>query len=437
MLLDHNDPVTAETELRRALVVVPTSDHDDYQIRARLMQLSIDRQDWTELEHLARAALNASPHRPEAHWAIIDAYVQNGRLQRAYQQLRQRPDLDVHDEYSTVRKIDLLNRFDPTVESAIEILELADRFRTSERVRGMALTATRTLNNVDNLPDHIAERAKRQWEDFFADFPDSDAFTAIDVGTDGDMDAMIAALRPLLEPRAQMLDDLANQCRTGLLPIGMFSHLARVPYAAVCLNGGPEGIVVAVTGNEWLTNREIDHAQANLIEPLVFDTTALATAVRTNNTWMLNRNAENVIATSTAIDIRKNETFTNDNSGTTLAWNLDTQRLQISETDPTQQAAEAERVRALISLTDSFTEQHLTRADIPKSLAELPDELVDEPWIAALALAHQRGVALVSDDHTLRALARHLGVAAFGNLRRGTCSPPGQPQERHSTDFRA
>ncbi len=410
LLYDQPDVDEAERVLRTALVG-PCSDEDEYQIRARLMQVCVDRKDWRELKVVARAATASSPQRTAPRWALIDAHVQLHELRQAYDEFTRHPRLTPHDEASAVHAIQLLNRFEPGENTVLMGLELARRFRDSEEVRAVAIASHWTSTPSIGLSPQLAAQLRDEWAAFREDFPDSEIFTEL---TGDDIDAVIEEIRALLEPHARLLDDIAARIRNSALPIGMFADAAQKPYAWTCVNGGPDGTLRSVAGPELLIERETDHAFESLDVDLVFDTTALITAIVTNDTWMTNRQGKNIIAAQTATDIRATELHSQLESGSSVHWNREHDIPEITTSDPLGLEHIRQRCSALAALAATMTEVSYTASAPPETLARLPEEVLNTPWMSAVGTAIRHGVPLVSDDFGLRAVARLSGVPTFG-----------------------
>jgi tetratricopeptide (TPR) repeat protein len=410
-------PDDAAAEAQRLLARTDTAPELRQRTRKRLIIHYSCAGDWAAAEEQARAALGEFPGSAGFQWDLIDATLNQGRLQRAHDLLEQfSPEIttpgqarlwfSLHIHYGfrhddVTRSLDLLDRWPDDAEFAGQVL-----------IGLYAAEGLRTPDGVSVLPELEPVTVQRL----------QDRFTSYSTANpDGPIQPVAADPRQLLDmfraqhtAMARNAQSITRHIRSGQATVGALAAFIRKPYARVLLQRGC-GMIPAVTPDLGPFRAELDAAQSALDHAVVIETSAVIVATTLPGRWPQLRGA--------FTELR----MTRD------AWN-DIQDARDVLRDPGTTFflgyEPSGRARIDHGLTSDTHEQLSRRfAGIDHAMEDLtligtPDlgQLArftfggTDPALSPLAACAASGTTLWSDDAAIRSLAAQHGVPAFGTL---------------------
>ena len=282
------------------------------------------------------------------------------------------------------------------------VLATASAFPDDESVVATALKIVLTCSGPEPLPDAQLARVRALQEEFFNRFPDSTHLRRITLGDD--LSGLAEHLRATVAPGAEQLSDLARKVWLGLYPQGLLADVTNRSYAEMLVKR-IAGCLVASAADPTLANTEQTASrEARGSGSVVVDTTTLvlldhlsgrAAGLTAQFARILlpARYRDDILETRNSLALR---------SGSTLGWNAQQQRPQLTEFPP--------------EVVENWARAGTRLAERLALVEVVSDAKEDWSWDGSLLLANREGVALWADDLALRQAARSQGVPAFGTL---------------------
>ncbi|MBR7830409.1 DUF4365 domain-containing protein [Actinospica sp. MGRD01-02] len=204
----------------------------------------------------------------------------------------------------------------------------------------------------------------------------------------------------------------------GKLPVGAASIVAGTPYLLAVAERRARILPIADPDPD-IYRGELSAADASLGEPVSIETTALFVSAALLDQWV---NIHPEFGSVLLAERAAHDIFMSHLTARALGGNVDYYRTDLStlRSIPANTPAETLRrmrrhVTAVHSATQDCTVTH--QLDLSALGAKAPRDINGPwPWLAPIALAVERGIALYSDDASIRAQARTYGVPAFGSL---------------------
>jgi tetratricopeptide (TPR) repeat protein len=425
------------------------------QLRRGLIDDAQRRRDWLTAEAHAeqglaetraakppRPGVGRQPLLPEAvdySWLLIGARYNGRDISRAAAALHelQPPIRNVVEANLWLRVVHLAGW---TLAEARHAIELAHRFEQNASFAGaviVALTnATASVpgeNETGACPpvrslvlDETTGRSLVQLaEQYHRQHPD---------GPIRKVKADPATLLGLVRARADFdahLDRLRDVVWLGLLTLGVFAQVARVPYMQVLLQRAA-GIFPACDPDPSQYDADVAAARAALDHKIVVEPSAIAVGTLLNDRWstlvaqfstaVLPRVCyDDLLAARQAIDHKLRVATTlgvDPSTGQVTSHTLsDAERRYLANRISTVQVAVNQL--QLVDVTDLRRAGEAMTRDVPKEVidAHSPYQIArDGAWLAPLEVALTDGLTVWSDDFVLRRTLRELGVATFGTL---------------------
>lgn len=401
----------AEQLAREALAEASRPDH-----RRALLEVMAasaqERHDWAAMERHARTMIDRAPSDQSARWLLVGALYNQRRLEEAWNQLTRDEPLDAQTEPQAVAWMDLHRRFAPSLGTWESILDIQERFASSEEVHAAAITAVLLMDVREEPPQALVERWQHARDDFFVQYPDSNRIWQMEVGRTAD--EIVEALGPMLKARAETLEKIRQSVLQARMPLGMLAMAAGRSYG-VALATTAAGAHVINLADGSIFEIERDAAASALDKSVVVDASIFNVLSYQKDLLPRVRTAfRSLQAIDDSIaDMRACVEELESPSDGSISWDLDHGSLRVSDDD--EDATAEARGRAswmLEALTFCMPASHSAVTELPMD----DDDPRYRPWLGPLDYAKKHDLPLYSDDAALRMLARSEGVPAFGTL---------------------
>jgi len=382
-------------------------------------------QSWRRAEHHLAECVGAAdglPARPHDVWNLIHVQMKLGAPERAYATLLAH-DPEIRSKQDAYLYAAVTETQPGTPEVFARMLDLADRFDDDPQFSGALLSAvvarTRDEGQEPATPaDTRLELAQDLRAQAFAAFTqhaerhgDASPIRMVQGLTTEDLAAKM--LEFMRQDHGPLLD-LVEMIRQVRVPFGMLTTMISRPYSST-LAQRALGYFIAGTGSGADDQADEDAVAAARNRDIVVDTSALLVSsvlgefdyARGQFRTLLAPPASRQDVTAGRRDLDGRSA----GSGS-VSYNDKTDSLMASEPDITGHLAALDR---FTKLEQALARTQLTPAPPLSSLGEIAIENA-EAWLAPIALAKERGLALWSDDVAQRNLARYCGVPAFGTI---------------------
>ncbi len=408
VLLHRVDAARAAALATRALAELPSESVDRSMMHRLLVKLRADQGDWKQTEAHARALLAGGDNEPTTRWVLVMALYNQGRFEEAWGALNRTIALQPEDETQARLWIDLNRRFDPTEDTVLRILDIAEAYRDSEQLVAEALMSIYTMGDAVGLSDEAVSRLHAATFDFTDRFPESSIFSLVRADT---IEALVEQVRQRLAPGSDQYRELVEQVWHGQLPYGFLSTFTGRPYLEALVRR-VAGCLPAHDENHAPSEEEV--ATQALGSQVVVDTSALNILSCIPTVWAdIRTSFKSLLAPrATVSDAVAGREALSLRTTMSLGWDAARDAPQVSEITDDEARELFERAAWItqelftLKIVDGLRWQHLATMDEDRF----------GPWLAPLELALQREVPLYSDDVALRALARSLGVRAFNTI---------------------
>ena len=283
--------------------------------------------------------------------------------------------------------------------------------------QGTSPAETELSDTVDArplVPGVIHAKAFKLIDDLISVHGDSLGFRRLDVTSPSFMSELEELVGRAADTRS--LDSLVRSIRRTHTPLGTLAWAIRRPYGLLLAQGGV-GVTIASLADADAHQRETVSASSSFGASVVADLSAVLIADDLGRFGELRNLFSDVILSRAqrgdslaATQEARNLTA----SVGTMNWSEDEQRLVFSE----RSSADQVRVLATVQRLDQLCESMTTRAvSSPPEVEtnQLSATSMGE-WVDSINLARQLKLPLWSDDAAHRALARELGVVAFGTV---------------------
>ncbi|MFE6906299.1 tetratricopeptide repeat protein [Streptomyces erythrochromogenes] len=371
---------------------------------------------WEQATDAAITLLHLDPHNLDARWALVKCYATRARPDEAWQTLIELGGVAVprrRDE--AILWVQLGSRLSSDPQFVGRALELMQNWPQDEELLGRFLAALlwRTTTKQPMTAEAVDSLHKAS-SDYLQRFPDSAYFRALD-STDPQvvLEEIGQNLRRRHEDEGRR--EILQRISQGQFPVGMLSLINGWSYAEVCvrLTQGPLGLFVSDPSSEaWETKA----AQAALTQRVVIETTAAVSLalLESGAAERLIGSCQSVVVTDQVVGdvFHALESFTL-RSDVAFVWDESETRAAIHVIPEEQLGVlrgTLERVSGLVRLLSRVARPEL------RVLPEIPRGRAPQVWLTALDYAKENDLALWCDDRSLRAIARSVGVPAFGTL---------------------
>jgi hypothetical protein len=387
----------------------PTGRATSY-VRHRIIEAAARTADWGTVESFARTQLRVEPDAVQLRWALVIALHNRMRFDEAWRALLDGGLPEPADEYQARIKINLISRFEKSVEGIQQILELADRFRESEILVGSALGAIYTLRPQPALPAPLLAKLHTRTAEFFSQFPESRVLRQVKFDRP---EEILSILGSQLASGRERLDDVTSQIQAGQIPYGMAATSVGKPYTAV-LHGRMAGPLIGVPTEPTLAAVDLETASRAIGHEIVADISPLTVLVGRPELWRsVVSKFERIYIPDLAVAdavVSRDEAALRSTLMVTLDPGASNPRLVEIAPEVAERYAEESTWIADRALELEQAQVH--------DLSLFPDLDIERfgAWISAIELGKSRGLALYSDDLLVRLLARDRGVDSFGTF---------------------
>jgi nucleoside phosphorylase len=287
----------------------------------------------------------------------------------------------------------------PMIERA---LAAAAAFPDNEEVVASTLKLVMIGAGSEPLPDALLTQVRALQEEFFTRFPDSTHLRRIPVGED--LSDLIEHLRATFAPGAEQIVDIARKVWLGLYPQGLLAQVTGRSYAETLIKRTTGCLVAAAADPALAVTEQAAARAAREAGTVVIDTSTLVLLDHLGGQAprLTAQFARVLFPASYRDDVLQTRNSLALRSSSTLGWNLQQQRPQLTDIAP-------DIVNGWAESGDRLA-QRLARTDI------IPGPRQEWSWDGSLQAASQEQAALWADDLALRHAARSLGVPAFGTL---------------------
>jgi hypothetical protein len=410
-------PDDAATEAHRLLARADTAPELRIRTRRRLIIHYACAGDWAAVEEQARAALGEAPGSADFQWDLIDATLNQGRLQRAHDLMEQfKPEITTIPQAQLWFSLRMHYGF--SHDDVTASLDLLDRWKDDTVFGGKVLAglyAAEGLRRPDGtsiLPElkpGMLRRLQDRLVAYTAENPDGPIQpVTVDPGQLLDM------LRTQQAGLAENTQSIIQHIRAGQAPVGTLAAFLGKPYARVLLQRAC-GMILAVTPDPGPFCIELDAAQAALDHAIVIETSAVVVATSLPGRWPQLRGAftELRVTRDAWNDIHATYDVLRD-PGTAFSISYEPGGKARIEQQLTSGAHQylSRRFDQISYAMDDLT---LISAPQLGPLARYTFGSTD-PALSPLAACAATGISLWSDDAAIRSLAVQHGVPAFGTL---------------------
>jgi nucleoside phosphorylase/tetratricopeptide (TPR) repeat protein len=398
----------AEQAGEDALVRLPEGHPGRAYALGRLVELAAVRQEWRLTEERARL-LRRIADSGSARWALAAALFNQTKLPEAWSVVSEDPELEPPDTDRGRMKLILLAASAPTEKALREAIRIAEAFPDSEELVAATLQTIWSLHLTGEIVDSYQRRVAVVTERFFTAFPDSSLLRLVPIS--GPEDILRLAQKDLAEGSDE-LRLLEGSVRAGAMPYGLLAAAIGRPYAIVVAGRGA-GFLVAAPRSPDEADSGQEAASTALGGSVVADTTVFAVAGLVADGWQdLSSKFHRVSATNAAV----RDAMSAQLQASTRPFaimTIEPQRneavlIPVSEEQAEQVAAAVQELAARMGTADQVVGDSLPAF----AGLQAPDSHL--AWLSPIQVALDRHVPLWSDDAAQRALAREVGVEAFG-----------------------
>ncbi|MFP8942895.1 PIN domain-containing protein [Streptomyces fenghuangensis] len=371
---------------------------------------------WEQATDAAITLLHLDPHNLDARWALVKCYVTRAQPDEAWQTLTELGEAAAprrRDE--AILWVQLGARLSTDPQFVGRALELMQKWPQDEELLGrfLAVLLWRTTT-TQPMTAEAAELLREASSDYLERFPDSVYFRALDVSNP------LAALEEIGQSLRRDYEDenrreVRKRIEQGHFPVGMLALMSGRSYAEVCVRlteGAPGLFASDPTSDAW----EASAIQAALTRRVVVDTSAAVSLalLEPGAVERLLGSCQSTVTTDQIVGdaFHALESFAL-RSDVMVVWNEDEERATLHVTPEKQISAlrgTLERAADLVRLLPRVARPEL------RALPRMPGDSAPQAWLTALDHAKEHNLVLWCDDRALRAVARSVGVPAFGTL---------------------
>jgi nucleoside phosphorylase len=381
------------------------------QVLRRLLELEGREGNWEGVVTVARTLLSASGQdgagAEKIRWALVVGLLHLSRRNDAAS-VMEAPNLLVpENDYQAHVQIEILCKERPGPETITRLVELAERFSTSESVRAAALQGIYTMGSTEPLePDRLA-RLHAETARFFQEHASSQLLRQIEVPNEPEQ--MLARLDELIPDIDQGLSELESRVSSGELPVGLLSTAMHKPYMATLI---AKGRMLTAFDPILLPDEEAIAGDA-VGRELVVDGSALYIASLVEGWWenVLSNFARVYVADLAVRDMLASRDELSLRSNLSLVRGPDG-KVQVHQMPP--EMAEAFAKRSVLALERGLRLRQVSIKTLPRF--DRFDPIEAGAWLGNLQLAADRSLSLLCDDLALRRLAASVGIKSFSSL---------------------
>ncbi|WP_280456013.1 DUF4365 domain-containing protein [Nocardia brasiliensis] len=212
---------------------------------------------------------------------------------------------------------------------------------------------------------------------------------------------------------APAIEELIRMTRASRVPIGFLAGETSRGYTTLVLQRAL-GLLVAASPIDDEHDAEVEVARAAIGSRISIDASAVVTLTGLDRPQALTGRFNGLTASpSTMHDLHRATADIRSLAGSfgRISWNAQLETVSLAALSD----EEFDRLNRRAERIDTFTQRLVVRSVTePSLLRELCNYTEHTPWIHALELAQQEGVAIWTDDLGMRRLARALDLDAFG-----------------------
>ncbi len=362
---------------------------------------------------LLNTVLQIEPEDSTARWALIRTLLHRGDVSGAWRALHDAPQpLDPSNTADARSWIQLHRRRGQQAETVAGCLRLLRRFGDDEQFVSMALTnLILPWPEPADLPDNLRDQIAAESEQFFQRWPDSRHLRRFEAKDLDQLQVDMAAVARRTSDQQLQWRRLVHGLALGRIPLAAIAASARGCYAEVCLRRG-DGVLPAHVPDQAEFAACMAAVRAADDHDVVIDTAAATTVLALPDdvrTLAMGRFARVLTTDDVMVDalaaqdtLAFRTTLSMRSAGPDEQPHLD----QGSESEADRLAEEATRLHDLVESLDRRTTPPTGRT------FEHPLATPLSTWASPLDLARNHNTVLWSDDPTLRAVARDVGVQA-------------------------
>lgn len=377
-------------------------------------------QRWGEAAMLLRALIADIGATDNRRWSLAYALYNDGDTAAAWAAIREAPAIEPSNAAEAQLWLILAGQEDPGPQTVKRMLELVEQYPDEPElaqkfVGWFFMMGDEARGDVD---PHVVQRFQELLEEHSVEHDGSETMRGALVKISGSAEHLIEQLRPHLERRANTLEGLAEQVRSGY-PYGMLTLAAGRSYTSVLVQRGAGALLIASNEvSRASTERDVAR-QALASREAVLDASTLVLAYYVRAVWPELRSRFRIEVTSPGRNdiLRSRDELTDPRTGGSIYFDTDVDAVRVSDADPAVVERLAEHIRWI---ADELP--HVSVLDWPRLVGGAHQGREEEhddaflAWMASVDMARSRNRPLWADDLGLRTLAINEGVAAFGTV---------------------
>jgi tetratricopeptide (TPR) repeat protein len=376
------------------------------------VEIAVKYGDPASVEAAASTAISEGEDSPAIRWVRVESLTKLHRLKDAWTEIRATPVLTPDTEGRARLFLQLLMRREP---SRLDLMaEVIGSFPDSHEVQATGISLFLAFDPTEPRDDLGVAAMQAHVARFLEKFPDSPALRSVEVNVD-DPEEFREQMRQMLNPdpeRDRQHRQLAEQAASGQLPIGFAASIFSRGYLDSILNGSTVGFT-SIPRDPVVLDQEIQLATEQLDQPIVADLSSLVAMTFAPDLWPTVLASFTSVSISDATFAEIDDSIFRKTASGSMRWDHQQDSWTMVEFSPEQlEAVRLQRNRLRVWASELPVVNTGTLADV-QGLEAVQGE---NTWAAGLATAHSRSCALLCDDVALAAIARSIGVPAFGSF---------------------
>ncbi|MEX1100924.1 MAG: hypothetical protein WD739_11870 [Actinomycetota bacterium] len=408
--LQNGDTERAREEADAALALVPGGTFQWLELQRLRVEIAAQLGHWGQVVSHATAFLAEEKGDPSLTWALLVGLNNVGRIPDAVDVLRSDHELVPPSRDHALLLLSLLREMEADEQLVARCVELGWDYEEDEVICSAALMVAYEKSGEIQLDASLVSHLHRLTAAFIDRFPASSYFERLEFGS---VDELVPQLRERLEPGVAALTEGVKKVLADGHPQGVLALLSGRTYTEVLIRRGA-GVMPILRPEADSRQLECEAARNALDGECVLDVSALATISLQPQLMRLVQGSFRTMTMHPAavLDIRNGRVALQSRSTTSLAWDIETDRLITIEIE--QDMADSLAARA-DWIAETASSLDVPQSNLPPGRPELTHEQAERiaPWVGSLELARHRGLPLLSDDVGMQRLAESEGVAVF------------------------
>lgn len=374
---------------------------------------------WGETVRLLRAWISDQGANPRRRWALAQALNNNSDSEAAWAAVREIPELVPSNPEEARLWMTLAAQHAPGSDTVTRMLELVEQFPEAPEVASTATGWFFLMGDEEcgDVHPQVVARFQQLLQEHSVEHDGGPDMTGQFIRISGSAEEMIAQMRPHLERRASLGDEMADRVRNGY-PYGIVTLTTDRPYVAVLLQRAV-GVLPISTPDPARAAAERSAARAAVTSrSVVIDVSTIAVGFYLRNDWPALRDHFRLKMPSPAnYDILRGENeLTDTRASGTIYFDTAIGAVRVSDVDPVVRTRLSEHARWIAGELP-----HVSVRDWPRLLADAHQDRDGEvqallPWMSSADMAEVLRLPLWADDLGLRTLATGAGVPTFGTV---------------------